>query len=137
MTPDWDGVWEKLSAVFRRLADEVARENAAAWSASGRTSTDVFPFGAYLSFNRSGEPGVEDVVISVDGKRDGGEIVLSIDIAAGDGLVLAEGPAVRMREEAIGRKSLELAAWVDGVARFIQLNRNLIRSRLGIDVSRR
>jgi len=132
--PNRDTVWENLGVVFRWLVEQVTQVNAVAWSSSGRTSTDVFPFGAYLSFSRSGEPGVEDLVISLDCKRVGEELVLSSDIAAGDGYVLADGPTVRIRlGDAIGDAPPEVSAWVDSVADFIRSHQRLVCARLSLD----
>lgn len=139
MTMNWEPIWARVRGIFQQLADDVARVNAAARSTSGRTATDVFPFGAYLSFSRSGEPGAEDLVVSVDCKRDDEALVLSCDIARGDGDVLAEAPAVTvgLGEDAPARAVAAILAWLVGVEEFVASHRMLVCRELASDTEAR
>lgn len=128
----WDDVWMRLDTTFSWLAREVASVNPRARATSGRNPAAFFPFGAYLTFSRSGEPGVEDLVVSVDCKRRDSEVELTSDISAGDGYVLAEGPAVRVGDlEAIDTHLPTGAlSWLDEVIDFIESNSGLVCAQL-------
>src|SRR5512146_3130063 len=128
----WDDVWNGLGEAFSRLVLELGRVNPRARATTGRTETAIFPFGAYLAFSRSGEPGVEDVVVSVDCKREDGELKLSSDISRGDGYILAEGPEARVSamniDVSVPEEALE---WLHEVIGFIEASRELVCKELG------
>jgi hypothetical protein len=86
----WPDVEYRLGAIVSEL--RVARP--ALWAQSAVSSNAVFPFSATLSFI-SGDPTQdhEDVVFSLGVKAEGARFRFSSDLAAGDGRILAEGPA--------------------------------------------
>ena len=71
MSMDWQSEWERLASRFDSLTEEVREGNPVATSQRGRTATEHFPFGAYLTFSRNGIAGEEDLVVSVDCRATG------------------------------------------------------------------
>jgi len=128
----WDDVWIRLDRTFSWLAREVGRANPRARATSGRTAAAFFPFGAYLTFGRSGDASLEDLVISVNCQRKDGGVRLSSDISAGDGYVLATGPETRVKDLHGGDAAFpdEALVWLDQVIDFIESNSSLVCAQL-------
>ena len=124
----WDKVFQKLTEGFEWLIRSVELANIRVQTRIGRTSTVWFPFGAYVSFNVTKEPGHEDIVLSVDCNNSGAGLTLSCDISRGDGVILSEGPrrSVPAEQEA-GQAVLE---WSDEVLDYIRASALLVTSEL-------
>jgi hypothetical protein len=125
VTVIWDDAWTRLSAAYTWLAGEVVRVNPKVHFTSLRTAGATFVFGAYVSFSRLGVPGEEDLVVSVNCKREGEGLRLTSDIATGDGMILAEGPRAN-----IGEVAAELMGWVALVDDFVRSHRALVCDQL-------
>jgi hypothetical protein len=119
---DWNAAWRSLEASFNWLVDEATRENATLASSAGRVSTEVFPFTAHLTFSRSGDFAIEDLVVSVDCKLEGDSLVLSSDIANGDGQILVAGPGARV----VSTSGSAVAAWIEQVVDFVKVQRGFV-----------
>jgi hypothetical protein len=88
--PVWQEVWSHLRRRLERTAASVRACNSRFRWNLGRNGTDRMPFRAWAAFSRDGRTGEEDLVISVDVRRDGERLVVMCDIAR-DGLdVLAQ-----------------------------------------------
>jgi len=123
--PSWDLIWETVEGAFRELTHEVAKVNSGAEVTTGRTSSQTSPFGAYLSFSRSGAPDAEDLLVSVHCRRDEGRYLLSSGISDPAGAV-ASGPTITVA----GLDWTAVAAWAADVAVFIKSHHPLVRERL-------
>ncbi len=86
----WDHIWETFRALVQDLNDSLGVEARGYIVRLDRHSNDVFPFRAWVSYSPAAEPDQEQLVISLDFKRSGHAIVGNIDIARGDGYVLAD-----------------------------------------------
>jgi hypothetical protein len=92
------GLWDDTSTNFRRVVGRL-NESLRAVEAGfvvrvDHHTTDVFPFRGWASFSPASSPGDEQLVLSLDFKRDGNEIHGHVDLARGDGLVLADEQVV-------------------------------------------
>ena len=112
-----DTVWQRLDAVFQRLATEVqAVQPHVSWT-SGHHATESFPLTAFVSFSRNGRKEDEDVVVSVSAHISGNTLAMSSDIARGDGYVLADGPEaaypIDLAPEELAERGTVLAAAIE------------------------
>lgn len=118
--PAWEALWMRVSTRLTEVTKKVTAAHPAAWSTISRNGTDAFPFRAAASFGRTGEPGVEDVVVSVDCRVQGGNLRASVDVARGDGLVLADGPTVEVAASEVTKDLLgTLEPWLANVEEFL------------------
>lgn len=126
----FDDVWAEFQRRFADLARDVDAKTIGVASTAGRTTANAFPFGAYLSFGRQGDAGREDVVVSIDGKntRDG-VIMLTCDIARGDGYVLKDGPVLTVALSEL-ECSPDVPRWVASVSAFLRAHTSLIVEEL-------
>jgi hypothetical protein len=125
MTANWQLIGERLEAMLRDCASTLPAP--VQWDV-GHGSNEPFPLRVYLSFSRTGGRGSEDLVISADVWADAGALVLSADIARGDGLVLAEVPSQRL--QAGDDVTPQVLDWVDRVTSFVAANRGLLAAEL-------
>ncbi len=95
-TDVWEDVWDRLNKQLSAVATELSERNPHLWSQAGHSENAAMPFRAWVSFNRRGIPGHEDIVISVDFKRVEHALEVTADIARGSGFVLAEAPPRRI-----------------------------------------
>lgn len=115
----WDEVWSTVKLVFDELSSDVKAGARGIAEASGRTTAASFPFGAYLSFGIEGDATREDVVISVDCKRDDEALLFTCDIARGDGYVLRDGPTLLVSATDV-ESAPDVDTWLAEVAAFLR-----------------
>jgi|GEM_PF-2786525 hypothetical protein len=124
MMVSWEVIFSKLKPAFDALSGEVAKAHPQVRTRMGQAPAEHYPFNAYLSFDLTGEPGHEDLVVSVHGKRVEAGLELSSDIARGDGYVLSDGPGRRvpLTQEA----GEALLRWADEVADYVRTSSTLV-----------
>ena len=94
MPRSWGQLWPELEAFLQEVLADVTSIRPGLWSDLGWHSNDFFPFRAYLSLMAVADPdGDDDVVLSADFHVAGDLCRFTSDIAAGDGQILADGPA--------------------------------------------
>jgi hypothetical protein len=99
MTGAWDAMWVRFREVVDLLNESLGVEEAGLIVRVDRHANEGFPFRAWASYSPASSPGDEQLVLSLDFKRDGSEVLGQIDIARGDGLVLAEQQILEPIEE--------------------------------------
>ena len=129
MSDEWDRIWEKLEKIFARFIPKITTNRPGLASISGRTRTPAFPFGAYLSFSRSSEPGNEDIVVSIDCRLKNSRLICTSDISRENGFVLLDGPSVIV--ETFNLEGIDgLDRWVDEMDTFLSSSVKVIREEL-------
>ncbi|WP_439661494.1 hypothetical protein ACSHWB_08280 [Lentzea sp. HUAS TT2] len=93
----WEQCWNRLDGVFRQSAEVFREANPALWFQTGWRSTAKFPFDAWLELKRVEDPArIEDIVVFVSFSWEAGRYRGEVDIATGEGAVLADGPAAEL-----------------------------------------
>jgi hypothetical protein len=130
----WDDIWADLQCVFAGVAADVKEGTTHVASACGRTRAAAFPFGAYLSFGLQDDASREDIVVAIDCKYDGKGLLLTCDIARGDGYVLVDGPTLAIAQ--LSASSAAVARWLVDVAAFLRAQVGLVKRELMPSVSK-
>ena len=129
MMETFDEAWAPLESELARLAAKVAAVNPNAFSRLGHYATEYFPFRGYVSFNRSGRPGFEDLVVMISVEHSKGRFLWSTDITMGDDAVWVYGQEFEFDE------SENLSSWltpaVTGALTFIQKHEDFIIAEIG------
>ncbi len=130
MTVALDPIWEVFEAAVHRLNERLAPEALGMVARVQRSSNDVFPLRALVSYSPSATPGDEQLVISVDFRYDGPAIVGTADLARGDGVVLdeAELPAISRDDPAAAAS--EVTAAGSAVGSFVARQYDTVLSEL-------
>lgn len=114
----WEEVWDRLNVFLLTVVESLRPGNAALWYQIFHSENEAFPFRGGISFVRSGDPASsdEDIVLSLDFKLAEGLLRATVDIARGDGEILAEAAvaAIRLATDTAGLRQAicdaELAA---------------------------
>lgn len=130
----WDDVWAALQCAIAGVAADVKDGTTHVASACGRTRAAAFPFGAYLSFGLEDDASREDVVVAIDCRSDENGLLLTCDVARGDGYVLADGPTLAVTQ--LSASSAEVALWLVDVAGFLRAQVGLVKRELMSRVSK-
>jgi hypothetical protein len=125
----WDSIWIRFREVVDHLNKALGADEAFIVRVDHSTS-DAFPFRAWASYSAPSSPGDEHLVLSLDFKRDAGEVRGHVDIARGDGLVLADQQIIDSIDEGSAGASEALRSAADAVERFVMAHRSLIESEL-------
>lgn len=123
--PTWDSLW----AGFREDIDDLDRALGLMDDFAvrlDRSANDRFPLRATASYSPRSSPGDERLVVSLDVKREGGRIVGSVDLARGDGRVLARQQVVDGVDERTIVAEQKLRDAAQAVTRFVTENRSVI-----------
>lgn len=132
MTGLWDDMWTKFRDVIGRLNDSLGVEEAGFVVRVDHHATDVFAFRGWASYSLASSPGDEQLVLSLDFKRDANEIRGHIDLARGDGLVLSDEQVVEPFDETSSDAPESIRRAAEGLQRFVEAHRSLIQSELGL-----
>jgi hypothetical protein len=89
--------------------------------------TTVFPFTGYVSISKDGPPGDEDLVLTWSVQRHNGRLLITADVARGDGTVLAETSAAELAEPANRSEVIEEQ---ERAMRFFRRNLDLIKQEV-------
>lgn len=84
----WTQLSDRLTNVFQELAEQVKQSIPELTIMSGRSDNAVFPFRAYATYAVTGDRMPVDV--SVDCKLVGEQLIIRVDVAKENGLVLSE-----------------------------------------------
>ncbi len=98
MSTIWDGVGERFEEFLRHLSHDLRAADKGFRVATDRYANDSFPLRAGVSYSPLTSPGDEQLVISLDVKRSGDVVEAIVDIARGDGFILAEQEILRANE---------------------------------------
>jgi hypothetical protein len=128
---DWDESWRRLEGVFASVAQELRSCNPALWLKSGRRTSPQSPFDAWAEFVRVKDPDrTEDIVVFVAVTSDEDGCRASVDIATGEGVVLADGPTRVLAPEASAVAASAMLSYVADVQRFLSDHHGVLREAL-------
>jgi len=116
-----------LQVLLEETANTVRQVAPNASVRTGVQRTDAFPLSIYSTYSRSGDAADEDLVITVD-VRLKPRTVIQIDIARGDGFILAEES---YDCSGAADASAALAMALPGLTRFLQSSGNVLARELG------
>lgn len=138
MTTIWNDVGDRFLEFLRELSTELGAPEKGFRVAVDRYANESFPLRAGVSFSPLSAPGDEQLVISLDVKRSGDALEGTVDIARGDGLVLAEQQVLEAPEAEVGSEKIrELAHTAEQAAEdFLQAHAKLLSSELETERSR-
>lgn len=131
MTGLWKDMWIKFRDVVGGLNESLRTEEAGFVVRVDHHATDIFPFRAWASYSPASSPGDEQLVLSLDFKRDGDEVHGHVDIARGDGLVLADEQVADAFDETSSDAPEAILRAAERLQRFVEAHRPLIQSELG------
>lgn len=123
-----DLLWPPLHDIFEELLQDVAVCNPHVWSTLAHHETEVFPFTGYMSLGKAGMPGEEDLVLTFGIQKQQHGLLIRVDIARGDGQVVADGPAFEIMGTPLDQQALQEAR--DGAVSFFSVQRQLLRDEL-------
>ena len=88
----WQPLWPPVRAALQAYVDALRADHPDLRAQLGCFSNPVYPLSSFVSFNVTGPPWDEDVVLSARVWRGSDVFVFRCDIAEGDGQILAECP---------------------------------------------
>jgi hypothetical protein len=128
---DWDECWRRLEGVFASVAQDLRGCNPALWLKSGWRSSQQSPFDAWAEFVRVKDPDrIEDIVVFVAVTSDEDGFRASVDIATGEGVVLADGPTRMLPPEPSAAAVPAMLSYVADVQRFLADHHRVLREAL-------
>jgi hypothetical protein len=130
VTRIWDELWLNFHSLVGTLNETIRPEDAGFVVRVGRHANDTFPFRAWASYSPASSPGDEELVLSVDFKRTGPKIEGHVDLARGDGVVLAGQELGEPFNEETEAVNAAVRAADAAVQQFIATHRELFESTL-------
>jgi hypothetical protein len=85
----WTHVWGSLLSRFQELAKQIRQCVPDLTFVATHSNNTTFPFRAYASYAAKDGPSID---VSVDCKLSGYILIISVDVAQENGLILSEGP---------------------------------------------
>jgi hypothetical protein len=126
----WEQGWKHLEAAFGKAAEEFRQSNPALWCRTGWRSTAKFPFDAWIELKRVEDPArLEDIVVFVSFSWEAGSYRGEVDIATGEGSVLADGPTTELVADP-AEWPAQLERYSADVLLFIEDHRLMLRDAL-------
>jgi hypothetical protein len=126
-----DLIWGSFAAAVEQLNAVVRPEEHGFISRLERSASDRFPLRALASYSPAEAPGDEQLVISLDVGRERTTITGHVDLARGDGLVLADAEVLpSVTEDAIAASPSMLADTETAVAEFVARQEDAVLSEL-------
>jgi hypothetical protein len=93
--------------------------------------TDARPFEAWLELKRVDDPArVEDIVVFIGVGRDHDTLRPTVDISTGEGVVLADGPAITVTVDADGAWRSDILAYIAETETFLEDSFGILREAL-------
>ncbi|WP_203693796.1 hypothetical protein [Catellatospora coxensis] len=114
----WQECLRRLHHAFETSAATVRQGNEGMWFMPGHRTTEPRPLEAWAEFNGTDDLGLrEELVIFVTFTRVGDSIKGEADLSTGDGMVLADGPTLVVREADSAAAILDYATAVEAFVR--------------------
>jgi hypothetical protein len=123
----WKELWDRLNAFFGILVDELRTRNQRLASLPGHQQTTAFPFTGYLSLCKTAPALDEDLVLTWSVARREDCLIVSADVARGDGKVLADAVPAELVEPV---SRADLLAELERAPGFFRSNLDLIEQEV-------
>lgn len=130
MTAVWDRLWLDFQTTVEVLNKAVKPEDRGFLVRVERSDNDVFPLRAVATFAPLSSPGDEALVLSMDFRRSEDRVEGHLDLAHGDGLVLADEPLGVAPETDPAALDSSLRAARSKLERFVRMNQSAIEREL-------
>lgn len=132
MSASWDQLWSEFAAAVERLNAAVHPESRGYLPKLERSANDAFALRALVSYSPIAAPGDERLVISLDVSREGPDVIGYMDVARGDGFVLAEEEVVhRISEAELAGSPAVLDGATEALASFVEQQYDTLVLELG------
>jgi len=131
MTDAWMRIGEAFVRAVDRLNEVVCPDDRGFVSRVQQTSNDTFALRALVSYSPRSAPGDEHLVVSLDFRREGQNVVGQADLARGDGFVLDESEILAASPERRFAMSVADVETVEkAVEEFVGRQLEVLRSEL-------